>query len=152
MNTKTLSILIVTFFLFSCGYTPMFSSNSKTTIYIEDLIVEGDRELSNFIRDKIKRLDDKTSKKKVSITAKTKYYKVAQIKDKSGNTTQYKLNADVNFIIKTDASIVEFDLKESASMQNFSDEFEQKNYERTTKDQFSVIFMDKLIVSLSRIQ
>ncbi len=152
MNAKTLSILIVSFFLFSCGYTPMFSSNSKTTINIGELIVTGDRELSNFVRDKIKNLDDKSSDKKVSIIAKTNYSKIAQIKDKSGNTTQYKLNADISFTIKTESSTVEFDLSESASMQNFSDEFEQDNYERSTKDQFSVIFLDRLIDSLSRIQ
>ena len=152
MKTKILSIIIVSFYLFGCGYTPMFSSDSKTAINIENLVVTGDRELSNFIRDKIERLDDKTSNKKVSITAKTNYSKETQIKDKSGNTTQYKLNADISFVIKTKESTVEFNLKESTSMQNFSDEFEQKNYEKSTKDQFSVIFLNKLIVSLSRIK
>ena len=149
---KTLSIILLTFFLYSCGYTPMFSSNSQTRINVEELIITGDRELNNFIKEKIDRLDNKSSPKKVSITVSTNYSKESQTKDKSGNTTQYKLNANVNFIIKTEKSTEEINLSESSSMNNFSDEFEQKNYERSTKDQFSSIFINQLIISLSRIE
>ena len=130
----------------------MFSSNSQTRINIEELIITGDRELNNFIKEKIDRLDDESSTKKVSITVSTSYSKESQTKDKSGNTTQYKLNANVNFIIKTEKSTKEINLSESSSMDNFSDEFEQKNYERSTKDQFSSIFINQLIISLSRIE
>jgi len=149
---KTLSIILLAFFLYGCGYTPMFSSNSQTRINVEELIITGDRELSNFIKEKINRLDDKSSTKKVSITVSTSYSKESQTKDKSGNTTQYKLNANVNFIIKTEKSTEEINLSESSSMNNFSDEFEQKNYERSTKDQFSSIFINQLIIGLSRIE
>lgn len=149
---KTLSIILLTFFLYSCGYTPMFSSNSQTRVNVEELIITGDRELNNFIKEKIDRLNSESSDKEVSITANTNYSKETQTKDKSGNTTQYKLNASVNFIIKTKNSTVEINLKESSSMNNFDDEFEQKNYERSTKDQFSSIFINQLIISLSRIE
>ena len=149
---KTLSIILLTFFLYSCGYTPMFSSNSQTRVNVEELIITGDRELNNFIKEKIDRLNSGSSDKEVSITANTNYSKEAQTKDKSGNTTQYKLNANVNFIIKTEKSTEEINLSESSSMNNFSDEFEQKNYERSTKDQFSSIFINQLIISLSRIE
>lgn len=149
---KTLSIILLTFILYGCGYTPMFSSNSQTRINVEELIITGDRELNNFIKEKIDRFDDKSSNKKVSITVSTSYSKESQTKDKSGNTTQYKLNANVNFIIKTEKSTEEINLSESSSMNNFSDEFEQKNYERSTKDQLSSIFINQLIISLSRIE
>ena len=149
---KTLSIILLTFFLYSCGYTPMFSSNSQTRVNVEELIITGDRELNNFIKEKIDRLDNKSSPKKVSITVSTSYSKESQTKNKSGNTTQYKLNANVNFIIKTEKSTEEINLSESSSMNNFSDEFEQKNYERSTKDQFSSIFINQLIIGLSRIE
>lgn len=152
MNSKSLLIIIISFFLFSCGYTPMFSSNSKATINIENLDISGDRDLSNFVKEKIERLNDKDSDKKVSITAKTNYSKETQIKDKSGNTTQYKLTANISYIIETEKTTIEFSSKVSSSMNNFSDEFEQTNYEKATKDQFSVIFVNKLIVSLSRIE
>ena len=56
---KTLSIILLTFILYSCGYTPMFSSNSQTRINVEELIITGDRELNNFIKEKIDRLDNK---------------------------------------------------------------------------------------------
>jgi hypothetical protein len=149
---KTLSIILLTFILYGCGYTPMFSSNSQTRVNVEELIITGDRELSNFIKEKINRLDNKSGTKKVSITVSTSYSKESQTKDKSGNTTQYKLNANVNFIIKTEKSTKEINLSESSSMNNFSDEFEQRNYERSTKDQFSSIFINQLIISLSRIE
>ena len=149
---KTLSIILLTFILYGCGYTPMFSSNSQTRINVEELIITGDRELNNFIKEKIDRLDNKSSTKKVSITVSTSYSKESQTKDKSGNTTQYKLNASVDFIVKTKNETIEINFNESSSMNNFSDEFEQKNYERSTKDQFSSIFINQLIISLSRIE
>lgn len=152
MNSKSLLIIVISFFLFGCGYTPMFSSNSKTRINIENLDISGDRELNNFVKEKIERLNDEDSDKTISITAKTNYSKETQIKDKSGNTTQYKLKANISYIIETDKTTIEFSSKVSSSMNNFSDEFEQKNYELATKDQFSVIFVNKLIVNLSRIE
>ena len=149
---KTLSIILLTFILYSCGYTPIFSSNTQTRVHVEELIITGDRELSNFLKEKIDRLNNKSSNKGVSITANTNYSKESQTKDKSGNTTQYKLNASVDFIVKTKNTTVEINLSESSSMNNFSDEFEQKNYEKSTKDQFSSIFINQLIISLSRIE
>ena len=149
---KTLSIILLTFILFSCGYTPMFSSNSQTRINVEELIVTGDRELSNLIKNKIERLNSESSKKKVSITANTSYSKESQTKDKLGNTTQYKLNASVNFIVKTNGSTIEINLNKKSSMNNFNDEFEEKNYEKSAKDQFSSIFVNQLMLNLSRIE
>ena len=149
---KTLSIILLTFILYSCGYSPMFSSNTQTRVNVEELIITGDRELNNFIKEKIDRLNDKSSNKGVSITANTTYLKESQTKDKSGNTTQYKLNASVDFIVKTKNTTVKINLSESSSMNNFSDELEQKNYEKSSKDQFSSIFINQLIISLSRIE
>ena len=140
---KTLSIILITFFLYGCGYTPMFSSNSQIRVNIEELTISGDRELNNFIKEKIDRIDSKSSTKKVTITAITGYTRESQTKDKSGNTTQYKLNGNVTFILKTKNSSVEINLSENSSMNNFSDEFEQKNYESSTKDQFSSIFVNQ---------
>jgi len=149
---KTLSIILLTFILFSCGYTPMFSSNSQTRINVEELIVTGDRELSNLIKNKIERLNSESSTKKVSITANTSYSKESQTKDKLGNTTQYKLNASVNFIVKTNGSTIEINLNKKSSMNNLNDEFEEKNYEKSAKDQFSSIFVNQLMLNLSRIE
>ena len=149
---KTLSIILLTFILFSCGYTPMFSSNSQTRINVEELIVTGDRELSNLIKNKIERLNSESSTKKVSITANASYSKESQTKDKLGNTTQYKLNASVNFIVKTNGSTIEINLNKKSSMNNFNDEFEEKNYEKSAKDQFSSIFVNQLMLNLSRIE
>lgn len=152
MKKKILSILLIIFFLYGCGYTPMFSSNTKTQINIEIINISGDDDLNNFIIKKIERLNNNSNNKKFSIQAKTNYSKETQTKDKSGNTTQYKLNASVTFVIKNEKSDIVINFKESLSMQNFSDEFEQSNYEKSVKDQIGGIFVNKLVISLSRIE
>ncbi len=150
MNMKTLSLIVFTFFLYSCGYTPMFSSTSQTKLNIEKFSISGDRDLNNFIEEKVKKFNSKTSDKKISIVAKTNYSRETQTKDKSGNTTQYKLKASVDFLVKVNDNTLEINLNESLSMNKLDDEFEQKNYEKSTKDQFSTIFVNRLLINLSR--
>ena len=152
MNIKTLSLIVLTFFLFNCGYTQMFSSSSQTKLNIEKFSISGDRDLNNFIEEKVKKFNDKTSNKKISIIAKTNYSRETQTKDKSGNTTQYKLKANVEFLVTVNNTTLEIDLNESLSMNKLNDEFEQKNYEKSTKDQFSTIFVNRLLINLSRIE
>ena len=55
-------------------------------------------------------------------------------------------------MIKNEKSDIVINFKESLSMQNFSDEFEQSNYEKSVKDQIGGIFVNKLVISLSRIE
>lgn len=152
MKKKILSIFLIIFFLYGCGYTPMFSSNTQTQINIEIIDITGDDELNSFIIKKIERLNNNSSNEKFSIQAETNYSKETLTKDKTGNTTQYKLNASVTFLIKNEKSDIVINFKENSSMQNFSDEFEQSNYEKSVKDQISGIFVNRLIISLSRIE
>jgi|TARA_E500000178_G_scaffold217407_1_gene214613 hypothetical protein len=130
----------------------MFSSSSQTKLNIEKFSISGDRDLNNFIEEKVKKFNDKTSNKKISIIAKTNYSRETQTKDKSGNTTQYKLKANVEFLVTVNNTTLEIDLNESLSMNKLNDEFEQKNYEKSTKDQFSTIFVNRLLINLSRIE
>ena len=128
----------------------MFSSTSQTKLNIEKFSISGDRDLNNFIEEKVKKFNSKTSDKKISIVAKTNYSRETQTKDKSGNTTQYKLKASVDFLVKVNDNTLEINLNESLSMNKLDDEFEQKNYEKSTKDQFSTIFVNRLLINLSR--
>ena len=154
MFIKKLSWLLILLILNGCGFTPMYSSNFKNDFDIEIIGFKGDDNLNNFIKQKIERTikNDENNTKKFQISGKTIFSKDVQTKDKKGKVTQYSLSASANFTIKTQSVIEEISFTEKSTLNKLSDEFEESNYERSFKDNVSQIFVNKLIMYLSRIK
>ena len=154
MFIKKLSWLLILLILNGCGFTPMYSSNFKNDFNIEIIDFEGDNDLNNFIKQKIGSTinNDEKNIKEFQISGTTTYSKNVQTKDKKGKVTQYSLNASANFTIKTQNVIEEISFTEKSTLNKLSDEFEESNYERSFKDNVSQIFVNKLIMYLSRIK
>ena len=132
----------------------MYSSKFKNDFIIEIIDFKGDNNLNNFIKQKIGSAinSDEKNIKKFQISGKTTYSKNVQTKDKKGKVTQYSLNASANFTIKTKDVIEEISFTEKSTLNKLSDEFEESNYERSFKENVSQIFVNKLIIYLSRIK
>ena len=108
--------------------------------------IEGDSELNNYIKNDLKIVSDNNSSNIFDINAKTKYEKIILTKDATGQATDYRLDFTVDFIIiKNNKSIT---YKESFKIQKNNQNFEQSNYEREIKKNFSEIVKDKLILYL----
>ena len=154
MFKKIIQLTIIFFVLNGCGYTPMYSTNFKNDFNIELIDFKGDNDLNNFINQKIDGLinTEKKNSKTFQVSLSTSYSKDIQIKDKSGKATQYSLNANASFIIKINDKLEEISFNEKTSLTKFNDEFEEANYERSFKENISQIFVNKLIIYLSRIK
>lgn len=154
MFKKKFSWLFILLILNSCGFTPMYSSNFKNDFNIEIINFKGDNNLNNFIKQKIGSTINSNEKntKKFQISGKTSYSKNVQTKDKKGKVTQYSLSASANFTIKTKNLIEEINFTEKSTLNKLSDEFEESNYEKSFKENVSQIFVNKLIMYLSRIK
>ncbi|MEK9793832.1 MAG: hypothetical protein VW416_04185 [Gammaproteobacteria bacterium] len=154
MFKKIIQLTIILFVLNGCGYTPMYSTNFKNDFNIELIDFKGDNDLNNFIKQKIDGLinTEKKNSKTFQVSLNTSYSKDVQIKDKSGKATQYSLNANASFIIEINDKLEEISFNEKTSLTKFNDEFEEANYERSFKENISQIFVNKLIIYLSRIK
>ena len=103
------------------------------------------RNSNNFIKNELKIASNKISKNIYDLNIETKYEKIVLTKDATGKATDYKLVMNVNFIIISNQN-QNINFKEDFLIKNESDNFEQSNYEKEIKRNFSKIVKDKLIL------
>tara|TARA_B100001057_G_scaffold145628_1_gene145617 strand:+ start:329 stop:784 length:456 start_codon:yes stop_codon:yes gene_type:complete len=150
MIKKIVFFLFLSFLLQNCDYTPIYSKNSSYDFYIEKITQEGNSEINTLIRNKLKKYQNKEKKKRFTITNISNLQKISQSKNKSGNTDQYLLSLEVKFLIKSENDEKNFIVLEKFKMKNFENEFDEKIYERTIKNNITELVVKELIIQLSR--
>lgn len=150
MIQKILFLIILNLSLLSCDYSPIYSKNNSYNFYIQSISQEGDSEINTLIRSKLKKYQFIKDAKKITINSFSTFKKSSQSKNKSGNTDQYLLNLEVKFLIKSEDNEKNFILKEKFIMKNFANEFDEKNYEKTIKNNMTKLIVNNLIIQLSR--
>ena len=151
MIKKLLISILFIFFTYSCNYEPIYSKKNKANFSIDKISFEGNREINNFINQKLDKYKQKEGKS-ISIKVSSLYKKESQAKNTSGTTTRYNLEASVNFTITTKNSTSDINIKKDFIMNNLSDEFEEKKYEDTIKDNLSESIVNELLLYLPRIK
>lgn len=154
IKIKTIFLLLLTtLFLNSCGYSPQYSKkNINFSLEITNL--SGDRDFNNYLEAKLSPYFNRkaTSVKNFKIDINSAYEKNITSKDSSGIATEYELKINVNIQIELDKSTKEVKMVEKFYMKKMNDSFEESNYERTIKDNFSSIIKEKLIFYLLEMQ
>jgi len=150
MLKKIYLLLLVTFFLNNCGFSPLYTNQSVSNFQIVNLVMEGDRTINNFFKSNLRQFEKINSDKIFSINIDTKYNKKVLSKDKTGKITEYEISAEVKFqIISEDKLVKELILSERKNMKDISDKFEEQKEENITKQSFASIMSNKLINELS---
>ena len=142
---KKTFFLISLIFIYSCGYSPLYLAG-KNDVFINLKNIDGDSELNNFIKNDLKIASDKNSLNKFDISAETDYQKIILTKDATGEATDYRLDFTVKFLVISENETVSY--KESFKIKKNNENFEQSNYEREIKKNFSEIVKNKLILYL----
>jgi len=153
---------LILIFLNNCGYIPRYAKDKNVNFTIDIVEFSGDRDFNNFIKSKLKRYskdndkDNDFKKKNYKIKITTNYDKNISSKDSAGLTKEYKLSLTVNFIIMSEniekkEIVEEVSFEENFTMQKMSDSFEEQNYEKIIKENFSDIIIDRLIFYLYKI-
>ena len=142
---KKLFLLISIIFIYSCGYSPLYLTG-KNDLILNLKKIEGDFELNNYIKNDFKIASDENSPNVFDINAETKFEKIILTKDATGDATDYRLDFSVRFIIESENKEITY--KESFKIKKNNQQFEQSNYEREIKRNFSEIVKDKLVLYL----
>jgi len=142
---KKIFLLISIIFIYSCGYSPLYLAG-KNDLLLNLKKIEGDLELNNYIKNDFKIASDINSSNIFDINAQTKFEKIILTKDATGDATDYRLDFTVKFIIVSENKEVSY--KESFKIKKNDKKFEQSNYEREIKRNFSEIVKDKLVLYL----
>jgi outer membrane lipopolysaccharide assembly protein LptE/RlpB len=151
---KLIPLFLIIIFLNNCGYTPRYSLNKNINFSINLLQLDGDREFNNSFKSKITRYKKKdANQNEFNLDITSKYNKNVKSKDAAGLAKEYELTITVNIIVKSESidpkKIV---FEEKFTMKKFEDSFEEKNYEKIVKENFSDIILDRIILYLFKLQ
>ena len=145
-------LAFIPFLLLSCDYSPIYSKKNNYNFKIEKIEFSGDAEINNLIDKKLKKYTKKGSDKKFDIFATSSYKKISQSKNLSGKTTNYLITIKTNFEIKKENEIKTLIFKEEFLIKNFSNKFEENNFEKIKKENAIDLVINKLVVQLSQMR
>jgi len=148
---KICTIILILLFTQSCGYTPMYSKNQKVNFYIKSVeFTESDKDLANYLKLNLNNYFEKKDGSEYIIDANISYKKTIASKDSAGEIEEYNLSSVAKFIIKSNNFSKTININESFKMENFSDEFQEKEYEDNIKKNIARTVTSKLLFQLSR--
>ena len=147
MLKKNILILSLIVFLANCGFTPVYLKNDNINFSIEQISFSGDRELNNFLKTYLNQYKNENIKNKVFIETESKYKKIVLSKNGAGEVTNYQLEAEVIFLIKSNNKKLKF--IEKKIMVSMDDKFEEARFERSIKQNFASSLSKKLSLELS---
>ena len=146
MIKKHIVLISLIFFLTHCGFSPIYVKNTNTNFSIEDVDYQGDRDLNNFLKIDLDQYKNDNSDRKIMIEATSEYEKTILTKNTASEVTNYKLIANVTFLIKsTNKKII---ITEEKIISSMDDKFEEARKERATKQNFARSISNKLISEL----
>jgi outer membrane lipopolysaccharide assembly protein LptE/RlpB len=146
MIKKNIIIIFLILLLNGCGFTPIYLNKNDVKFSIEQVNYSGDRDLNNFLKMNLDQYKNEKIDNKFSIDAKSTYKKIILSKDGTGKVTNYQLEAEVIFLIKSINK--EIKIIERKIIDGMDDKFEEARYERTIKQNFASSITNKLISEL----
>ena len=144
---KSIILISIIFFLTQCGFTPIHLKNKNVNFSIEQVSYTGDRELNNFLKTNLDQYKNEKVDNKIYIEANSIYKKIILSKDKTGEVTNYQLEAEVIFLIKPLNKKI--NITEKKIMDSMDDKFEENRHERSVKQSFASSISQKFLLELT---
>jgi len=151
---KLIPIFLIMILLNNCGYTPRYAVNKNINFTIDLIEFTGDREFNNFLKSKLTRYkkNKDNNKKNYKLNLDTEYKKNIKSRDSTGSAEKYELVIIVNAIVQSELiESKKLIFEEKFIMNKFEDAFEEKNYEKTIKENFSDLILDRIIFYLFKL-
>ena len=150
---KKISLIFSLLFIMNCGFTPIHNIQNRNDVSIKSLTLNGgDRNLNIFLKRNLDRYQNTNSSNAFIINSNIKYEKNIISKNAKGIATKYELKAVANFKIEYENNITNTSYKEIFTMDHIDDDFENKKYEKSIKENFANSIAKKLILKLSQIK
>ena len=151
---KLLPIFFILIILSNCGYTPRYALNKNVNFTIDLVEISGDREFNTFLKTRLKRYEDvnEINKKNYKLNLTTTFNKNIKSRDTTGLAQEYELIIVVKTIIKSEGmETKKLVFEETFIIKKIDDAFDEKNYEKSIKENFSDIILDNIIFYLLKL-
>ena len=150
------------FILLGCGYSAMYSIDKNTNFKIGSIIIEGDREINNYVTADLKRYTKLNNDKNYSIEINSIFEKNTLAKNREGNTTDFELIVNTKLKIIDNKKLINednelkakeyfFSITEKSNIKKSIDQFDEIDYEMITKRNFAKSISEKIIFNLVKI-
>ena len=153
IKKNLIKLLILLFFIYGCGYSPIFSNkNSNFSIY--ELSISGNSKLNKIINGRLDNYKGSDNgQKQFSLTIDTYLNKEVASKDSKGNPKTYRINLESNISIKDlNGNLSKNKLfSKSVDYNNRSNKSELKKYENETSKNLAEKISDEIIIYLQSI-
>ena len=149
---KILKVGIIFLLLANCGYVPMYANQQDLDFNIKVISLEGEKDINVILAQKLNRYQVENKNKSYDVRIISDYEKNSLTKDESGNTTNFRLILEIDFVInfngdyKTLNFIETFDMKKDATL------FDENNYENSVKKEMIDLILQKFISQILTIQ
>ena len=148
--TKKITILTFFIFLTGCGYSPLLNTE-KINFYIADLNFSGDKKISNYILNNLKKYqkpNENTKNYNINITSI--YEKTIASKDRSGNPTNYNIRIKANITaISNEGNKINKSFERNRSLTVQVKKIDENELEKKYKESLSNLLSEDIIFFLS---
>mgnify|MGYP006073853275 FL=1 len=146
-------ILIILFFLTSCGYEAIYSQKNfiKHNFSINQINFLGDRQTNIKIQQGLLVLKSPTATKTYNLEIKSESEKIITGKDAKGDAVSFELEIKVFLIIKEQSFQVDKKYIENFKYNNLEDKIELRNYEREIKLNLAENITNKIIFDIAKL-
>ena len=149
---KILLNIFILLILTNCGFSPIYMEKNNVDYNINISKVDGDTEINQFISNKIKKYSDQSYNKEYDISINSEFSKMSLAKDSTGRTSDLKLSTKITINVNYENENQKYVFNESINIKNDTDSFEQRNYEKTIKENFASSAVNKLIIKISSLK
>ena len=142
-------LIVLSFFIYSCGFTPQYAGFKNLEF---DLVVDkvsGDRDFNNEIKAQIKRYDrGRDNVEKIKISYDSDYEKIIITRNTKGEATKYNLKVNVIFDVSSENYSSKILFNDEFRIDKIEDTIEENNYIKIVKSNFAERAIEKVILSI----
>ena len=151
IKKNLIKLLILLFFIYGCGYSPIFS-NKDSNFSIYELSASGNSKLNKIINGRLDNYKGSDNKKKFSLTIETYLNKEVASRDSKGNPKTYRINLESNISIKDlNGNVKNKSFSKSVDYNNRSNKSNLKKYENETSKNLAGKVADEIIIYLQSV-
>ncbi len=149
---KILKIGIIYLLLSNCGYVPMYANQQDLDFNIKVISLEGEKDINTILTQKLNRYQVEDKNKSYDVKIISDYEKNSLTKDESGNTTNFRLVLEIDFIINVNGVLKTLNFKETFDIKKEATLFDESNYENALKKEMTDLILQKFITQILTIQ
>ena len=143
---------IIFLLLSNCGYVPMYANQQDLDFNIKVVSLEGEKDINIVLAQKLNRYQSENKNKSYEVKIISLYEKNSLTKNESGDTTNFRLILEIDFIISINGLLKTLNFKETFDIKKDATLFDESNYENSLKKEMIDLILQKFIAQILTIQ